>query len=100
MVRPGYFIRHRNRRLKLTTIRTQTDRNDASFMMTDAYTGAGAVVTETEEWKANLGKALIVESKAVPSYFWDAEQMGVDSNGVLAMEGHVFRVTLNYSWDI
>ena len=46
----GYFIRHRNRRLQVTQIRTQGDKNDASFMMTDAYTGgATSVITETEQ---------------------------------------------------
>ena len=46
----GYFIRHRNRRLQVTQIRSQGDKNDASFMMTDAYTGgATSVITETEQ---------------------------------------------------
>ena len=47
---PGFFIRHRNRRLQVTQIRSQGDKNDASFLMTDAYTGgATSVITETEQ---------------------------------------------------
>ncbi len=95
MYQPGYFIRHRNRRLKLTTISSQGDRNDASFMMTDAYSGLGAVITETEEWRANLGKTLVVESKAVAGHYWNTEEEGRDAMGVLRMNGHVFRVSGN-----
>jgi hypothetical protein len=77
----------------MSTIESQGDKNDASFMMTDAYSGAGAVVTETEEWRANLGKNLVVESKAVAGNFWAAQEEGRDSQGILEIQGHVFRVS-------
>ena len=38
---------------------------------------------------------LVVESKAVPSYFWAKENKeGRDGRGILEVDGHVFRVSL------
>ena len=37
---------------------------------------------------------LVVESKAVPSYFWATENKeGRDGRGILEVDGHVFRVS-------
>ena len=61
--RPGYFIRHKNRRLQLTQLSSQSDRNDASFLMTDAYSGGGAqldVSSRVDEWKRYLGRTVQV----------------------------------------
>ncbi len=55
--RSGFYIRHKNRRLQLTRLSSQSDRNDASFMMTDAYSGGGVTVVE-EEWRRFLGTKL------------------------------------------
>ena len=46
------------------------------------------------QWKAYLGRMLVVESKAVPSYFWATENTeGRDGRGILEVDGHVFRVS-------
>lgn len=57
--RPGWFIRHKNRRLQVTQLFSQADRNDASFMMTDAFSG-GSVETTTVEWRRFIGMNLLV----------------------------------------
>ena len=54
--RQGFYIRHRNRRLQLTRLSSGSDRNDASFLMTDAYSGAGVSQTVEEEWRRFLGR--------------------------------------------
>ena len=81
-IAPGQFIRHQNRRLKITNLQSQTDRSDASFLMNDAFTGSQASIV-TESWKEFLGKTVSVESKSVPSYFWqtDSKEAFLQSNG-------------------
>ena len=81
-INPGVFIRHSNRRLKTSTLNTQTDRSDASFLMNDAFTGSEANIYQ-ESWTQFLGKTITVESKSVPSYFWqtDAKEAFLQSQG-------------------
>ena len=85
--RPGLFIRHSNRKLQTSTIGTQADRNDASFLMNDAFTG-GQADLYVESWTTLLGKTITVESKAVPSYFWQTDA----KEAFLQSQGEVFRM--------
>ena len=85
--RPGIFIRHSNRKLQSTTIGTQSDRNDASFLMNDAFTG-GQADLYVESWTTLLGKTITIESKAVPSYFWQTDA----KEAFLQSRGEVFRM--------
>ena len=76
------FIRHSNRRLRISRLDSQTDRSDASFLMNDAFTGSQATIVQ-DGWKQFLGKTITIESKAVPSYFWqtDAKEAFLQSQG-------------------
>lgn len=93
--RPGYFIRHKNRRLQLSQLFSQSDRNDASFLMSDAYSTMGidlsTTVETTEEWRGFLGKNIQVESKALPNNYWALDE-NRRNEGVLMANGHVFRI--------
>ena len=88
---PGSFIRHKSRRLQLSTIDSNTDRNDASFIMSD-LSGGGAEVYVEEVWKQLLNTTLLVESKAVPGHYWSWQENSSGSKGRLEVEGHVFRM--------
>ena len=74
VIRPGYYIRHKSRRLRVSTLNSQSDRNDASFLMSDA--GGGATVDVVERWQQFLGKLITLESKSVPGYYWHSETGG------------------------
>ena len=87
IVTPGRYIRHKNRKLKSTTIRSSKDRSDASFMMTDINSGESGRVEEA--WKGYLGKTVTIESKAEPSYFWSNEK-GPTTR--LSTKGDVYRM--------
>ena len=84
---PGYFIRHHSRRLEMTEIFSNQDRNDASFIMSDI--NSGMEVSVTENWRQFLGKTLEVESKAVPGHYWNYQSSG---EARLELESHVFRL--------
>ena len=84
---PGYFIRHHSRRLEMTEIFSNQDRNDASFIMSDI--NSGQEVSTTENWRQYLGRTVEVESKAVPGHYWNYEDSG---QARLDMESHVFRM--------
>ena len=86
---PGYFIRHHSRRLEMTEIFSNQDRNDASFVMADI--NSGMTVEISENWRQFLGKTLEVESKAVPGHYWNYEEMTGAAR--LEVESHVFRMT-------
>ena len=91
VLKPGWFIRHNNRRLELSFISSNTDKNDASFIMANLSDGEMERVEEV--WRQFLGKTILVESKAVPQHFWawnDGNQR--DGEGRLELEGHVFRM--------
>ena len=59
--RPGFFIRHKNRRLQVSQLFSSTDRSDASFLMSDAYSSATVEVSATEEWRKFMGINLQVK---------------------------------------
>ena len=84
---PGYFIRHHSRRLEMTEIFSNQDRNDASFIMSDI--NSGMEVVQQENWRKFLGKTLEVESKAVPGHYWAYVNSG---QAKLNVESHVFRM--------
>merc|ERR550519_3277072 len=88
---PGWFIRHNSRRLELTEIFSNQDRNDASFIMSDINSGMEVSVgsKKTENWKQYIGKTLEVESKAVPGHYCAYGQSG---QAKLEVESHVFRM--------
>ena len=88
---PGFFIRHHSRRLEMTEIFSNQDRNDASFIMSDINSGVEVAVSQTENWRQFLGKTVEVESKAVPGHYWnyDAAARG---KALLQLESHVFRM--------
>jgi hypothetical protein len=86
----GYFIRHRSRRLELSQIVSNGDRNDASFTMSDMSGGAGATVQQEAKWRKYLSKTVEVESKAVPSHFWATA--GSSGQARLELTSHVFRM--------
>ena len=84
---PGFFIRHNSRRLELTEIASNKDRNDASFAMS----ALGEAVVETEErWRGLLGETVEVESKAVPGHYWAAGAGG--SAARLELQSTVFKM--------
>ena len=85
---PGYFIRHHSRRLEMTEIFSNQDRNDASFIMADINSGMEVEIAN-ENWRQFLGKTLEVESKAVPGHYWNYKQTG-NGNARLEVESHVF----------
>merc|ERR1711971_1455938 len=85
--RPGMYIRHRNRRLRVSEISSNTDQNDASFLMNDAVTGVEANIVQ-ESWLQFIGKTITVESKAVPSYFWQTDA----KEAFLQSQGEVFKL--------
>ena len=60
--RPGFFIRHKNRRLQVSQLFSSTDRSDASFLMSDAYSSATVEVSATEEWRKFMGINLQVKN--------------------------------------
>jgi hypothetical protein len=66
----------------VSSLESQTDRSDASFLMNDAFTGSEAVLV-VEAWRQFLGKTVTIESKAVPGYFWqtDAKEAFLQSQG-------------------
>ena len=74
VIKPGYYIRHKSRRLQLTKLNSQSDRNDASFIMSDA--AGGGTVTVEELWMQFIGKTITLESKALPGYYWHIETGG------------------------
>ena len=87
VVTPGFYIRHRNRKLKTTAIDSVKDRNDASFMMIDINSGDAGNFEEA--WRRYLGKTVTIESKAEPSYFWSNERGSATS---LSSRGDVYLV--------
>ena len=88
--KPGYYIRHKSRRLRLTTLTSQSDRNDASFLLSDPGGGSTVVI---ELWQQFLGKTITFESKSVPGYFWNVETGGGRKGDVyLSRRGDVFRM--------
>ena len=74
VIRPGHYIRHKSRRLRLTTLNSRSDKNDASFLMSDP--GGGGTIEVEEIWRQFLGKSITLESKSVPGYFWHIETGG------------------------
>ena len=95
--RPGWFIRHRNsRRLELSEISTNTDRNDASFVLGDMTAGTTLeeeAATTTEAWRQFLDRTVEVESKAVPGHYWAWQQQQAGGGPArLEVESHVFRL--------
>ena len=91
VTQPGLFIRHRSRRLELSEIVTNNDRNDGSFIMSDMSSGMEMSVGVTEaQWKRYLGKTVEVESKAVPSHFWNSASSNQQAR--LELSSHVFRM--------
>merc|ERR1712106_25465 len=88
---PGWFVRHNSRRLELSEIYSNQDRNDASFIMSDVNSGMEVSVgtAKTENWKQYVGKTVEVESKAVPGHFW---QYGQSGQAKLEVESHVFKM--------
>ena len=76
----------------MTQLSSQADRNDASFLMTDAYSGGGAhIEVQQEAWRQFLGKNIQIESKAVPRNYWNLDEYS-SGEGVLTLDGHVFRL--------
>ena len=55
VVTPGHFIRHVNRKLKVTAIDESDggDKNDASFLMTDINSGDNVMIDENS-WRHRL----------------------------------------------
>jgi hypothetical protein len=94
--RPGWFIRHRNsRRLELSEISTNIDRNDASFILGDMSAGtAEEEAAATAAWRQFLDTTVEVESKAVPGHYWAWQQQQQQGGGParLEVESHVFRM--------
>merc|ERR1719341_763358 len=90
VTRPGWFIRHRSRRLELSEIVSNGDRNDAAFIMGDLSSGMEVSVAAEEQWRKYQGKTIEVESKAVPSHFW-ASSSGT-GQARLELTGHVFKM--------
>ena len=76
----------------MTSISTQADRNDASFLMNDAFTG-GQASLYVESWKTLLGKTITIESKAVPSHFWKTDS----KEAFLQSQGEVFKLVQGVS---
>ena len=56
--RPGMYIRHRNRRLRVSEISSNTDQNDASFLMNDAVTGVEANIAQAKSLYRSLAGRL------------------------------------------
>jgi len=93
---PGYYIRHKSRRLRVSTLNSQSDKNDASFLMSDAA-GGGTVVVE-ELWQQFLGKLITLESKSVPGYYWHVETGGGRSGDMyLSRRADAFRLVKGLS---
>jgi hypothetical protein len=94
--RPGWFIRHRNsRRLELSEISTNTDRNDASFILGDMSGGLveESAAANSEVWRQFLDQTVEVESKAVPGHYWAWQQQQQGGGPArLEVESHVFRL--------
>lgn len=86
---PGFFIRHHSRRLEMTEIFSNQDRNDASFIMADV--SSGQEVTVQENWRQYLGRTVEVESKAVPGHYWNYAAAGL-GEARLELQSHVFRM--------
>ena len=84
---PGFFIRHHSRRLEMTEIFSNQDRNDASFIMSDINSGLEVTAGSAENWRLYLGKTVEVESKAVPGHYWAVQDSG---KARLELESHVF----------
>ena len=96
VINPGYYIRHKSRRLKVSTLNSQSDKNDASFLMSDAA-GGGTVEVE-ERWQQFLGKIITLESKAVPGYYWHVETGGGRKGDIyLSRKGDAFRLVRGLS---
>ncbi len=57
--------------------------------MNDALTGSEATLA-VEAWRQFLGKTVLVESKSVPSNFWQIDS----KNAFLESNGEVFRSVL------
>lgn len=89
--KPGFFIRHNSRRLQLSQVSSNTDRNDASFIMSDLSDGGPEVVQEV--WRQLLDTTVQVESKAVPGHYWAWDEALKDrAAGRLELKSHVFRM--------
>ena len=53
------YIRHRNRRLRVSEISSNTDQNDASFLMNDAVTGVEANIVQAKSlYRSREGRLL------------------------------------------
>ena len=88
---PGNFIRHRNRKLKVSSLNSDSDRSDASFLMTDINSGSQVVIVE-DAWRSYLGKVVSLESKAEAGNFWQAydvpqARLGVDKDVFRMVDG-------------
>ena len=89
---PGFFIRHHSRRLEISEIFSNQDRNDASFIMSDINSGMEVAAERTENWRQYLGKTVEVESKAVPGHYWAFQDGGIGGEARLDVESHVFNM--------
>ena len=89
---PGFFIRHHSRRLEMSEIFSNQDRNDASFIMSDINSGLEVTAGNSENWRQYLGKTVEVESKAVPGHYWAFEDGGSGGQAKLDIESHVFNM--------
>ena len=64
------YIRHRNRRLRVSEISSNTDQNDASFLMNDAVTGVEANIVQAKSLyrsRAGIKGTIYPSLKLVPS---------------------------------
>ena len=89
---PGFFIRHHSRRLEMSEIFSNQDRNDASFIMSDINSGLEVTAGGGDNWRQFLGKSVEVESKAVPGHYWAFEDGGSGGQARLDLESHVFNM--------
>ena len=96
VINPGYYIRHKSRRLRVSTLSSQSDRNDASFLMSDI--AGGGTVEFQELWQQFLGKMITLESKSVPGYYWHVETGGGRKGDIyLSRRSDVFRLVKGIS---
>lgn len=70
----------------MSQVSSQTDRSDASFLMSDALTGSVADFA-VEAWRQFLDKTVTIESKALPGHFWQTDS----KEAFLQVQGELFK---------
>ena len=89
------YIRHRNRRLRVSEISSNTDQNDASFLMNDAVTGVEANIAQAKSLYRSLAGRLdtvqdfLIKLGIKPGmHLWEIKNF--PQNNVMTKIGHIF----------